>query len=277
MPLNFFRKKPSNRLPHPQHTSEPCPVCDAFDQASFDFTYAMSDPNAESAALAKHLVYLRPVKFGSLYQCPKNRLYWYLADDQPDMCRVPEQAGEFFLHWSERWLKLNFEQIAVLREIGGLERDWFGDGAGEIKIPCKITRFDGEVLDPALVIVTNKPPLQVQGPAQTLGRPDDAIEPSQYALPLPVRLATNNAQDESAGYAPTYVSTRHGQQYILNGVQHVFQHLTVKGGDLLLAEQPFKEGEAVLYDAAMLPVTVVYFDEYQGCETLIAEAPQTDY
>jgi hypothetical protein len=274
MPLNFFHKKEPNRLARLPVNTEPepetCPLCAEKNCISFIWQDTLTNKDGHLAALAKHLVYLRPVKFGKLYQCPKNRLYWYLEDSTQRITQVPAVCENVFLSWCEHWLKLSFEQIAALREIGGIERDHYGNGAGEIKVPCKITRADGVVFDPAIVLVTNLPPMHEQRPNQILGRPDDLIEPSDYALPLDVRMATARAEEIRMGFMPTRISTKNGQNYILLGTQHVFHHLAIKGRDLTLNNEAVIEDDAIHYDNASLAnLPYVYFDEYVGCQTMI--------
>ena len=179
MPLNLFGKK--NKPPIKQRfiqddSPKECPLCDSQERIKFSWKEAQMGKNAELKTFAEHLKYLHPVKFGHLYQCPQNKMYWYRDDAMEIVRKVPESCKDFFLIWTERWCKLTFPQINTLGKIGGKKPENFKFRNGAMIFVCKIIRPDGSVHNPAIALITNQSPIEFADKNCLLGHADDEIE-----------------------------------------------------------------------------------------------------
>jgi hypothetical protein len=179
MPFNLFGKKKKKSIKQrfvQDDTPKACSLCDYNEMVKFSWKEFQMGSNPELKQFGEHLKYLHPVKFGHLYQCPNNKIYWYRDDAMEIVRKVPDTCSEMFLTWTERWCKLTFPQINVLGKIGGKKPENFKYRNGAMIFVCKITRPDGSVHNPAVALVTNQSPIEFADKQCILGHADDVIE-----------------------------------------------------------------------------------------------------
>ncbi|MBI9051888.1 MAG: hypothetical protein JEZ00_20905 [Anaerolineaceae bacterium] len=191
MPLNLFgkkNKKPQRQKPIQDELPKECPYCENNDLSEFVWKEAQSGIDFLLQEFSQHLKYLHPVKFGHLYQCPNNKIYWFKDDAQDITRKVPESCKDFFLTWSERWCKLSFRQIEILGNLGGKVPESEKGRAGKIHFICKIARMDGTILDPAIALITNQAPIDLQENKCHFGNEEDVIQASLLDVPEEERM-----------------------------------------------------------------------------------------
>ena len=247
-----------------------CRTCDKIAYISIGWKYALDGTYPEPAAIARNLEHRQSLKFGNLYQCRNCDLYWFLDDDDLNMHRVTPDKTESLFTWAGCELRPTAAQIKRFQEIGATGPDQYGNGRGEITIPGAIETVNGQLHDPALILITKMPPIADWQHQTLLGTDVDTISKSDFALPLDVRLATLSADELLMGYAPTRVQAIDGRNFILNWSPNFFASGQLKGCDISLSSVAFQEGsETPLIDADPQQVTYVYYDWFPGCESLI--------
>jgi hypothetical protein len=250
-----------------------CQVCTQKPYISFNWQYAKEEKDKALARLASHLQPIRPLKFGHLYQCPVSQNYWFLNDDSSSMYSVPPDKVELLWQWDRHPLVLTTTQIQVLSEIGATETDKYGNGKGEIKIPCRIHRSQNETYDPAIVLITKLPPLKQWQKRIRLGNSNDLIVSSDLALPLSVRRATFNADEINMGFAPTLVKSSDNQYFVLSWAKQIFSYGQLKGKDISLSERPFRRGDNFpIINEDVEQITFFYYDWFEDCDQLIQKS-----
>jgi hypothetical protein len=248
-----------------------CLTCTSNRYVSFNWKYATEGKDKKMAMFASHFQLARPLKFGYLYECPSSHRRWFLDDDGANMYFVPAEKAELVERWDKEPLRLSTHQIQILSDIGGTEADKYGNGKGEIKIPCAIQDALGKLHDPTLIVITKMPPIQEWRRQIMLGGPDVSIQPSDFALPLSVRLATLNADELRMGFAPTLVRSSDDQRFLLNWSTQVFSYRHLKGQDISLPEESFdwhQSQEFPIIDENLERVTFLYYDWFKGCQKL---------
>lgn len=249
-----------------------CQICSQKAYISFNWKYANEGKDKDLAGFSNHLQHIRSLKFGHLYQCPISQNYWFLDDDGSLMYSVASDKVELLWQWDSKPLVLTEPQIKVLSEIGATESDKYGNGKGEIKIPCMVRRTQDEVYDPTLVVITKMPPIQPWKRGILLGSPAFSMAQSDFALPLNVRIATLNADEVSMGYAPTLVKSRDNQYFVLNWSKHIFAYGQLRGKDISLAERSFsfrRMDDLPVINENTEQVVFVYYDWYDDCQKLV--------
>jgi hypothetical protein len=248
-----------------------CRTCDKTPYLSFNWEFARDGKDRDDlAALAGNLQRCRALKFGSLYQCSECKLYWFLDDDGFEMHRVTPERNELLFAWSDCELAPSDSDISCFSEIGATGPDLYGNGRGEIKIPCSIKTSSGDSHERALVLITKMPPITDWRKSTALGNVVTVIANSDFALPLNVRLATLNACEIRMGYAPTRVQAYRGRYFILNWSASFFSYKPFRGSNISLCPVSFKETSDIpVVSEDVGRITYVYYDWFMGCESLI--------
>ena len=250
-----------------------CPTCDKTPYISFNWDYACEGKDCDMAALAGKLQHCRTLKFGSLHQCTECGLYWFLDDDGFCMHRVTPEKNESLFAWADCVLVPTDDMISRFNDIGATGPDQYGNGKGEIKIPCAIETESGDSYDRALILITKMPPIADWQKSTVLANVVAAIRRSDFALPLDVRLATLNADEIRMGFAPTRVQANDDRYFILNWSPNFFSYGPLKGSDISVCPVSFQETSDIpIVTEDVDRVTYVYYDWFSGCESLIQNA-----
>ncbi|MFO1461028.1 MAG: hypothetical protein U1G08_16690 [Verrucomicrobiota bacterium] len=248
-----------------------CRTCDKSASIFFNWPYAQEKKDRDLAALASGLLLSRALKFGHLYQCHQCSLYWFLDEDSVMMHRVRPERNEALFAWADRDLVPTREAIGRFTDIGATGPDQYGNGKGEIKVPCAIETTAGKWIDRALVLIGKMPPIEYGRKSTLLGDAVASISPSRFALPLAVRLETLRADEIRMGFAPTRVQSGDGRSFVLNGTPSFLSHGTVVGKDISLCHQSSRlTGENLILNEEIDQITYVYYDWYAGCESLVS-------
>ena len=250
-----------------------CPACDAMGLISFRWPpEEAKDPSsswANARDIASQLEFVRALKFGDLYRCGVCDRWWYLDPDSPMMERVPTPRRELLDAWDAKRLSPSGSDLGVMREIGATCSDLYGNERGDWNVPCKIRWADGDISDPCVLIVSKRPPINDWQRRLALFEDIASLEPSKYALPREVRLASYNAPEISMGFTPTHVKSSGGAIFILNGYNDVFWYDGVKGCDISLEPSRFEYSPSIpIVHTPIEAISFVYCHWFPECVDL---------
>ncbi len=246
-----------------------CKVCDSPPRIAFNWQYAQENESSELNALFNNLKPVKRLKFGHLYSCQLCGLNWLLEDSQYAMARVPNDRMNILNEWDSKKLSINQEQLHVLDSIGGTEpRYWMGRDE-VIMIPCAISTCAGVRIDPALIWITKRPPIDAFTSRIRLYQDIGVVEPSRYALPMEVRRATFLAPEISMGFSPTRVVAKDGTPFVLHWATSLFNQDGITGSEITLSKKPFRREESVkIAEADTAHATYFFADWFEGAEKL---------
>jgi hypothetical protein len=246
-----------------------CRVCDDPPRIAFNWQYAQDHRGHELHALRDQLKQVKSMKFGYLYACQLCGANWVLEDDRYAMTRVPDERRDILNEWNEKSLSIEPEHLRVLDAIGGTApRYWMGHD-GVIVIPCAISMRSGERMDPAIVWVTKRPPIDVFAARIRLYQNVDAVEPSRFALPIDVRCATILAPEVRMGFSPTRVVATNGTPFVLHWATSLLHQHGVAGSEIRLSAKPFSMDESVtIAEADFTHAAYFLADWFKGAENL---------
>jgi hypothetical protein len=257
-------------LPRPK-----CKVCDDPPHAAFNWQYAQENRGQELHALFDQLKQVKDLKFGHLYACRLCGLNWVLDDDRYTMTRVPPDRQGVLNEWNENQLPIEQEQLRVLDAIGGTApKCWMGHDR-VVEIPCAITTGSGERIDPAVVWITKRPPIDDVTSRIRLYQNIAAVEPSQFALPMDLRRATVLAHEVRMGLAPTRVVATNGTPFVLHWATSLFYQNGIHGSEIRLSAKPFRMDKTVTIAETDFAHAVFFFaDWFEGAEKLNKAQPE---
>jgi len=222
--------------------------------------------------LAKNLILVEPLKYGFLYKHKHFNQYWYLDGDEEYMHRVRNYQYDTLMEWNEKKITLSSDQITILDTIGATEADRFGNRRGKIKIPARVVLISGKTIDPCLIQISKLPPFIYEDKTIIFGDKVREIEPTKFALSQEVRTESYSANELRMGFAPTLVETRNRDQFILNWSNDIFQYGDIRGEDIILSHTKYTfDIVAPILGTNEMKYYLVYFDWYEGCESLLIE------
>jgi len=226
-------------------------------------------------ALLDQLKPVKSLKFGHLYACRLCGLNWVLEDDRYAMTRVPNDRRDILEEWNENPLFIEEEHLRVLEAIGGtFPKYWMGHD-GVIAIPCAISTRSGERIDPAVVWITKRPPIDDFIRRVKLYQRIGAVEPSRFALPIDVRCATVLAPEIRMGFAPTRVVATNGMPFVLHWATSLFDQEGITGSEIRLSAKPFRMEESITIAEADFTLAAYFFaDWFAGAENLNRVQPK---
>jgi len=246
-----------------------CRVCDDPPHIAFNWQYAQQNTNHNLHVLASHLKQVKVLKFGQLFACRLCGSQWVLDDGLQTATRVPSERLNILQAWNEQRLVIPSEQLRALDAIGGTAPNFWMGRSGVIQIPCAITLLTGERIDPALVWITKRPPIDMFTSRLMLFQPVDKVEPSPFALPLNVRRVTVTAPEISMGFSPTRVEALDGRPFVLHWATSLFDRDGVKGSEIRLSAKGCTRGDpAPVAEADSTYATYVVADWFEGAERL---------
>lgn len=209
------------------------------------------------------------MKFGSLYACRLCGRNWVLDDDRYSMSSVPDARIGILNEWNENKLLIGQEDLKVLDYIGGTFPNYWMGHNGVIEIPCSITMSSGECIDPAIVWITKRPPIDTFTVRLRLYRDIMSVGPSRFALPMEVRRAAFFAPEVCMGFSPTRVVAKDGRPYVLHWATSIFGQDGLTGSEIRLSHRRYRPDEQVTVaegDAAN--ATYFFADWFEGAEDL---------
>jgi hypothetical protein len=215
---------------------------------------------------------LKPVKglkFGHLYACELCMRNWVLDGTGRTMTRVPDERLDILNKWNSTSLAIAPEQLRILDSIGGTALSyWIGQDRA-VAIPCAISKSSGELFDPAIVLITERPPIDSFSSRIMLFDGIGTITPSRFALPLKVRKATITAKEIRMGFAPTRVKSADGTPFLLHWGTSLFVQDGITGSEIRLSRRPFRMDESVAATEPDTTHTTYFFaDWFKGAEKL---------
>lgn len=251
-----------------------CRVCDDPPSIAFNWKYAQENKDQKLHALFEQLKQVKSLKFGYLYTCQLCGLNWILDEARSTMTRVPNDRRDILNEWNENQLSIEQEQIRALDAIGGtVTKYWMGHDS-VIAIPCTISTCSGECIDPAIVWITRRPPIDDFTSRIRLYQDISTVAPSRFALPMDVRRATVLAGEVSMGFAPTRVVAKNGTPFILHWATSLFNQDGVTGSEICLSARSFGRDESVtIAEADSTHATYFFADWFEGAEKLDKAQP----
>ena len=247
-----------------------CKVCDDPPHTAFNWQYAQENRGHKLHALFDQLKQVKSLKCGHLYACQLCGLNWVLDDDRYAMTRVPNDRRDILNEWNENQLPVEQEQLRVLEAIGGTAPKYWMGHDRVIAIPCAISPRSGERIDPAVVWITKRPPIDDFTSRIRLYQNIRAVEPSRFALSMDVRRATVLAGEIKMGFAPTRVVATNGTPFVLHWATSLFHQDGITGSEIRLSAKRFRMDESATIAETMdfTHATYFYADWFEGAEHL---------
>jgi hypothetical protein len=254
-----------------------CKVCDDPPYMAFNWQFAQKHEDHKLHSLFAQLKLMKSLKFGQLYSCQLCGLNWVLDDNLQTMTRVPNDRRNILNEWNDKQLSVGPEHLRVLDAIGGTAPNYWIGHTDLIEIPCAISMQSGERIDPAVVWITTRPPVDIFTSRLRLYQNIGAIEPSLFALPMDVRRATVFAQEISMGFAPTRVVSAKGRPFVLHWATSLLAQDGITGSEIRLSAKPFRIDESVtIAEADSTLATYIFADWFQGAENLNKARPENN-
>lgn len=184
----------------------------------------------------------QPLRHGTLYRCKACGRSWYLDGDTDMMSLVPEDRVSLILAWNQHAIFLSKGISAKLDAIGRTPPDKYGNGREYREIPCGVITTSGEHVDLAIVSFQSHAPFEPWRHCR-LGSEISDVYPSPYALPLPVRIATSEADETRMGLAPTVIEMPNDRLFILNWRPNFLVKDGLRAGDARVSRRRLGSGE----------------------------------
>lgn len=214
-----------------------CPSCLEENVVGFNWKLARKGKFPELNRYASGLKLDKELKFGEVYSCQVCETKWFLNDDKAFMEIMPTSQIEIVEEWNSRNLTPSRDIVSKLKKIGATPPDIFGNMSEFIDIPCRCTTKDGRNVEMCLVRFQKKPPLdEIYKEVIFMDDVADIFE-SACALSPKVRVASSNADEVSMGFAPVFVQSRTGDEFILNWTQNFFEMSGYRGKDIVLGNE----------------------------------------
>jgi len=250
-----------------------CPVCDGAKYTYLNWAKRTEEEDSGRHYAASQLEFWRKLKIGQIYRCRLCGKWWYLHEQTQLMERVPADYQELLVAWDGGRFEPDVQMIAMLKKIGGLEADPYGNQKGIIRVPCCIVWANGQQSDPAVVGIMKHPMWGLEHRPLRLLESVLEVRESNFALSKEVRKGALQAEEVRMGFCPTRVQSSKGDVFILNGSADVFAYAGIKGSEIRLATSQFKERPEIVLSGTKVcedwPITFVFCDWFLGCEELI--------
>lgn len=226
-----------------------CPSCDGTNFINFNWEFAVTGNVPELAKYPKYLVPSEKLKNGSLWKCQVCENWWYLNETQNQMNAVPKERQGLLVRWNSLPLEPLIDMVKTLSEIGATPPDIYGNGQGEIRVPCRVITKSNETYDCAWICFAQGPPLDLWPSKTFLLDEVLRIEPSPFALPKEIRVATADAEEVRMCFSPTMIEAPDRKLICLNGTNDFFVDSRYKPDEMKLAQPGFHERDAEYYNA----------------------------
>ncbi len=236
-------KKKEDKAKHlKKHKANPgCPSCDGQGSIRFNWEFANERNDHDICKYPKYLKLGTNLRVGKLYYCPYCEQRWYLDNEDKFMSLVPADRLTALERWNKKILQFTDEELVRLKSIGATPPDLYGNGTGVISIPCEVTDKNGNIHKKAIIRFQSGPPIDDWQENWYFAEEVDSFQPSEFALPQDVRVASSQANEVRMGFAPTRVQDQGGKQYLLNWTTEFVDFDGIKGKDIALSEVRTKE------------------------------------
>lgn len=208
-----------------------CPQCDGSGSIFFRYKESLKSRNDKYNDYIKKTYKL---KYGALGQCIVCENFWY-ADENFGQYFIHKQRVPLLQKWSESKHVLPFKLLLKAFRIRPTPEGFYGGMLKRTEIPCSITTVNNVNYQKALLVITKLPPIYESVENVFFSNQIKEIQESSFALPFCVRKASAAAEEVRMGFFPTVVSSRSGSRIMLNGVCNFYDHLGIKGEDIVLS------------------------------------------
>lgn len=191
-----------------------CPACDRRDRIlRFNWKLALEMPMGEFSAYTQTLVEKKTLKAGFLFACPTCQKPWYLDGNREMMILVPDGKMALLEEWGASLMQLPLGLIEKAREIGATPAHQLSGEKNYAEVPCQALTSRGAWIDKCLLCFKATPPFETYSKHALLIKDITDIRPSDYALPLEVRIATCKSAQGRPGRALTRVVSTGGRSF----------------------------------------------------------------
>jgi len=217
-----------------------CPECEKLKEW-WSFRWIKEPPpGVDSPDYGRHLQLERNLRSGAQFFCAVCKTRSFVEDRQKVIWTILDTALPLVDRWNQGTLRPTPEQWNSLQAIGS--QPFVNYSTVEFRpryfIPCRVTKHDGSVVDPARVVFQDHPPIDPWPEGQKFDFIDEVakIEPSPYALSKELITAVENAPDITGHNTYlTYVEDRNdGHRFVLVGHPHFLKFENYRGSDLVL-------------------------------------------
>ena len=181
----------------------------------------------------------RRLRVGTLLACIACGQSWWIDSKGKYIWKIEPNSELLVCQWAEKELVLTSTQRAELAAIRGVEVGRFYMMERMLLFPGRVETSDGQICDPALIMLATFPPIVSPSPALRFITDISRVRPSDYALSPEIRLAASRAKEISMCLAPTVIEALDGSLFTLSGMEHFFGHKSYLGKDMKLSRKRF--------------------------------------
>lgn len=214
-----------------------CEACGAGSVVGFNWDHARRSRDAETRRRVAALGAPRKLRSGTVYSCTRCNAAWYLHGDRPWMEAVPEGRMPIVEAWNRAPLVLPEAVRAALDAIGRTPPDLYGNGDAYHETPCSVVTASGEELNLAVVSRQRGAPVE-ESRNYRLASEIAEVRPSDFALPLDVRIASSRSPELRMGFAPTPIEMPDGGLFVLNWATHFLDEPGYSAADARVSDAP---------------------------------------
>ena len=218
--------------------SERCPYCETnysgYRTSGFNWQSALKVEFPDLARYATALYKVEDLRLGSLWACRHCDYRFWLDSRENMMKAVPPKNRDVFTRWCSQPPVLSREQRAAIEALRPVDRH---EGCREV--PASV-RFS-PLLDPCLAIIRleREPDVLFSSDEHVrLATDICAIEPTAYALPYDIRLATSKVRfierpgSDYVESEQTKVQSPMGYMFLIDGFVSCFAFGAIRGADM---------------------------------------------
>lgn len=235
--MRFEKRQPREKKAGKENLLGGCPACDGgWQTIQFNWRIALSEPQGEWGRYPRTLVKKKPLKQGHLYECPTCGQLWYLDAAGENLSILPEDSMALLEEWDSISLSLPPDLWAKAKAIGFTPPHQYSQDKNYAEVPCKVLTRQGKAIDKCLITFSTTPPLADYQRSARFVKDISDIQPSDFSLPHPVRLASSRST-EVRGMGPTYVLSPKNDLFCLNWVVNFLDHKGAIGKEMILYSQ----------------------------------------
>lgn len=205
-----------------------CPYCLIEDTISFNWKSYLKE------GIKYNLIKINKLRLGWLYKCEICGQPWYLDYKKEMMSIIDPEAIAIIDKWNKKPQILSDKQLEILKNIGATPCQFMSLNYEQLKIPCSIRTTDNKFFECAIISLQKNPPLSKE--VLLLNDVID-VQPSEFALPRNVRIASALSFEHKYGYSPTRIKMKNGDFLLLNFTKNFLKVNGYKGRDATLDNQ----------------------------------------
>ena len=231
-----------------------CPAC-AGDSRTMQFDWQTLQQNRP------RIDFVQKFHSGSLLRCGLCSQPWYLDEAKKKITFIPKDRLPLLKTWGTTSLSLSFELFQKAKSIGATPIHHLARNTQYAEVPCRVKTQNGRWTDKCLLVFADAAPLEPNfGNVRLLENLVD-IEPSSYALPAKIRLATCYSEVDEQGKARTWVRTEKEKLLSLNWTVNFVDYKKTIGSELTLVPEKDPELKKKVGKIALLrePIDSITF------------------